>query len=213
MADNSDYLARVELFAGVPRARLDEMAQFCHRQKLQSGEVLLREGEPGRTLFFVIGGVLRVERYTERGGLVHLAVRSAGDTIGELSILTDGYRTAYVVAHTDVRLLAMDRDHFMAYALQQPEVTRALLSTLAERVRETSGLVVSRSANSVEERLVARLLSLVDASGLIELPDSQTSLASQLGCTREALNRGISKLIVDGMIERIDARRYRWVAM
>jgi CRP/FNR family transcriptional regulator, cyclic AMP receptor protein len=213
VAENAQYLAKVDLFSSLPANRLEQLGELCRRIKLAPQEVLLREGESGSTLYIIIGGVMRVERYTLRGDLVHLAMRSAGDTIGELSILTDGYRSAFVVAHTPVKLLVMDRAPFLEYALSEPEVTLNLLSKLAERVKEASELVVSRSSASVEERLIQLMLSIVDATGEIYLSESQTELSTRIGCSRETLNRTIGKLVEDRKLERSGSRRYRWTAV
>ncbi len=213
MAENAQYLAKVDLFASLPAERLDQLGALCTRTKLAPQEILLREGDPGSTLYFIIGGVLRVERYTARGGVVHLAMRSAGDTIGELSILTDGYRSAYVVAHTSAKLLVMERAAFLKYALTEPEVTLALLARLAERVKEASELVVSRSAASVEDRILQLMLSMVDSEGEITLKESQAELANRIGCSREALSRAIAKLVDDRRLDRLSPKTYRWTAV
>jgi CRP/FNR family transcriptional regulator, cyclic AMP receptor protein len=203
----------VSLFADLSEETLVNLGAKCERLRLAAGETLIQEGESGDHLYFVIGGVLRVERYTVRGGTVHVAMRSTGETIGELSILTDGLRTAYVVAHTACRILSMSRTSFQDYALTQPDVVRILLSTLAMRVREATELLVNRSGVSVEDRVLQAMLSLADSKGEISFNESQSEFAERLGCSRETLNRCIAKLVASGKIRKFGPSRYQWNSM
>jgi CRP-like cAMP-binding protein len=72
---------------------------------LPAGSLLFHQGEPGRSLYLVLDGVLEVEVDNER-----VAQVGPGAVVGERAILEQGMRTATLRAVTDCRLAEADVD-------------------------------------------------------------------------------------------------------
>jgi hypothetical protein len=72
---------------------------------LPEGRLLFHQGEPGRSLYLVLDGVLEVKVDNER-----VAQVGPGAIVGERAILEKGLRTATLRAVTDCRLAAADVD-------------------------------------------------------------------------------------------------------
>lgn len=83
-------LARVELFADLPRDELDGLAGHAERRRLGDGDVLFEQGRPASTLYVV-----------ERGGLV---LRADG---GGSSVIVDTLRPGNLVGWSAMREGAM----------------------------------------------------------------------------------------------------------
>src|SRR5207302_7069713 len=60
-----------------------------------------------------------------------------GDAFGEMALLTDEPRSATVKALTDGAVLRLDRNEFQALMAKEPDLARALISMLAQRLRQT----------------------------------------------------------------------------
>jgi hypothetical protein len=71
--------------------------------KLNAGDVLVRQGEPGRDVFLILDGVLLVEKDGER-----LAEYGPGALLGERAHLEQGGRTSSLIAVTSCRIAAVD---------------------------------------------------------------------------------------------------------
>lgn len=209
MATNLEYLRRVPLFKHVQDQRLEALADFAVRVQCEPGELILREGEQGHSLFVLLGGLVRIEKNSERGERVMLAYRRAGDVIGELSLIDEVPRSAFAVAHTRVRMLRLGRSEFRRSIMQDPELSFSLMQSLSERLRESSKMLVDHRTKTVQDRVQDYLIQCADESGRIELPGSQSELASLLGCAREALNRALNHIIKTGLIEKVSATEYR----
>ncbi|WP_051711118.1 cyclic nucleotide-binding domain-containing protein [Andreprevotia chitinilytica] len=128
---------------------IDEVGEFvghCRPETQPAGHCVVREGEPGRSMYIVVAGTLSVQRLTG-GQQVQLAVLEAGDTFGELALLDFGERSASVLALTEVRLLQFERGHMVGIPALQPKLYRNLALMLAERLRETNQLVGSLASN------------------------------------------------------------------
>ena len=102
-------LRGVAMLAPLPVARLEELAMRVHHVAHHAGETIIREGEPGDRFYVIAEGEVDV---TENGRFRR--TEPAGDCFGEIALLRSVPRTATVVARTDVDLLALDRDEFLA---------------------------------------------------------------------------------------------------
>jgi len=102
-------LRGVGMLAPLPVARLEQLARHVVPVRVAEGEPIIREGEIGDRFYVIGAGEVEV---TERG--CFRRTEYAGDCFGEIALLRDVPRTATVVARTDVELLALDREQFLA---------------------------------------------------------------------------------------------------
>ena len=100
--------------------------------EVPSGTVLVSEGDPATGMYLVLSGRLRVQ---DRSGRL-LRVLRAGDVVGELSLLTEGTRTATVSAVRDTRALFVPRAVFLELLHSEPRLLRSLLARLAGQLAE-----------------------------------------------------------------------------
>ncbi|RJS25278.1 cyclic nucleotide-binding domain-containing protein [Corallococcus sp. H22C18031201] len=70
-----------------------------------AGQVVVREGEAGRSMFVVLGGRVSVVRESQDGARDEVGQLGAGEFFGELAMLTGTPRTASVVAMESTELL------------------------------------------------------------------------------------------------------------
>lgn len=77
------------------------------------GHQLFAEGDPGDCLYVLVSGTVRIELL--RGGK-HTPVAKLGDgaVIGEVGLLVKEKRSATAFAETDVKLLSLPREKFLA---------------------------------------------------------------------------------------------------
>ncbi len=86
-------------------------------RELEAGAVLVKEGEPGREVFLLLDGILRVDREGER-----LAEYGPGAVLGERAFLDGGSRTSTLVAVTPCRVAAVDATQLDRDALRELSV-------------------------------------------------------------------------------------------
>jgi CRP-like cAMP-binding protein len=81
-------------------------------RRAAAGDVLVRQGDPGREVFLVLDGVVRVDRDGEQ-----LAEYGPGAMLGERAHLEGGVRTSTLVAVTACRVASVDASQFEHDAL------------------------------------------------------------------------------------------------
>ncbi len=129
------YLRKVSLFAELPVADLERVAEIAQEHGYADGEVIAAEGELGDELHIVIDGSIRVVQDRD-GSEVHLARRSAGEVVGELSIITEEPRVASLVAEGAVRTVGLDRRDFESMLRERPDIALAVMRMLAGRLAQ-----------------------------------------------------------------------------
>ncbi len=124
-------LKGVELFEAVPSDELAAIARIATEVRIEAGRPVLREGEPGDSLYFVVEG--RAAVHKDGRAIAELGERGV---FGELALLDPGPRSASVDATTDLVLLEIKRDDFVEILATHPEVPLGVIKMLARRARE-----------------------------------------------------------------------------
>jgi small-conductance mechanosensitive channel/CRP-like cAMP-binding protein len=131
----------VPVLAALPLDGRRAIAQGAVERLYGNGEMIVKEGEPGESLFIVCRGQVAITI-----GKGHEVARTkAGGYFGEMSLLTGEPRSATVKAVGDCTVLEISADVFRAYVTDRPDVIDQLASAAASRRRE---LDQSRAAAS-----------------------------------------------------------------
>jgi len=193
-SNRRELLSRAPLFEGLAAAALEELEKVAFVKTLVARQPLFHKGEPGRQIYVVVSGRLRVVTTSAEGGDQQFAIMNPGDVVGDVALLAGGLRTATVVAIEDCEVLGLDRREFFAALRAHPDLAIHLLQVLAERLRRLSVLLEDRVFLSARARLAKKLLALADAYGRagpggerIDLPVSQTELGTMVGTSRETV--------------------------
>jgi CRP/FNR family transcriptional regulator, cyclic AMP receptor protein len=136
-----DALARVDLFSGLRKKELKEVATSCREGKYSPGSVLISQGEKGLGLFILTKGTVRITRANSPDGAEEvLGTAGAGDVIGEMALLDDMPRSATVTAVDDVTALVLPFWDFRIILRRilrsDPDVGLDLLAILSRRLRK-----------------------------------------------------------------------------
>ncbi len=126
------------------RPRLDPsqwrtFLQYLTRHEVRSGDLLLKQGEMDRTLYFLGQGTLQVYATGGAPGSSKIAILRAGGMCGEPGLFADGERTANVEAMTPCVVWALRLPRFEELCARAPvialEVLRAAGTVMALRMR------------------------------------------------------------------------------
>src|SRR5688572_4537009 len=106
-------LARVPIFAGLDEEHLRLLTATARRRTLKADEALFYEGDPGQTLYLVLSGEVKIQRFTPSGKVVVIALRGPGEHVGEMALLDGEPRSADAVTSAPTELLMLDRAEFI----------------------------------------------------------------------------------------------------
>jgi CRP-like cAMP-binding protein len=125
-------LQRVPLFSALDPEELHLVARSATKISHAAGDVVFREGEGGDVMIIITVGSVDI-----RTGDSVVAVRRAGEFVGELSILRGKARMADVIAgNSGVSGLVVGSEALRGLVAERPEAASAMLTTLADRIAE-----------------------------------------------------------------------------
>lgn len=201
-------LERVAVLHGLPEAERTRLAEDCRWRSFGRGAEILSAEEDSTDVQFIAAGRVRVTFYSPGGREVTFRELGAGASFGELSAIDGQSRSASVVALDDCAIAVLSRERFWRLLRDSSEVSANVLRSLATLVRDLSTRIVGETTLTVPQRVRAEIVRLARAtepkgnSALISKSPTHAELASQIGATREAVSRELSRMAGDGFVER-----------
>jgi len=137
---NVDFLKNLEFFNALPQADLERLCAMSVDVLLKPGQWLMREGDPGGSLYVIAEGEFEVTQKSGGQEMV-LAVRGQGEVIGEMSLLDNAPRSASVRALKPTRAIMISHDDVDNLLATSPSAALALFHTMTLRVRSNEALL------------------------------------------------------------------------
>lgn len=160
--------------------------------------VLLREGERGSHVLVLVKGLVKVTATSPEGHLSLLAIRTAGDLVGELASMDNEPRIATVTAAGPVRARVVSQAEFRWYLTRHPDVALAVSGSVGAKLRWATRRRIDFGAHDVHVRLARVLLELATTYGIkdgeIGFPLSQPELAALVGAAEPTVHRALAYL-------------------
>ena len=210
--DPVSVLRRTVLFDGFSPADLEELVPGINARPYARGAYIFHEGDPGRSLFVVSRGQVKIGRMGRTGEEVVFAVLAPGDSFGELALFDhDAKRAADAQAMELTECVVIDRDTLLAFLDRHPVFARRVLQMVSRYVRAADATFSEAAFLDIPGRVASKLLELAASRGepagggtriTVRLP--QRTLAGMVGASRENVNRALSRLTAEGTITQLN---------
>lgn len=201
-----DFLKSIPYFSGLSPAELDSIRRRLFEIKAERGEVILLEGEPAESLFFVVSGVVKVFKTSIEGKEQILSIVRPGESFNDVSVFDGGPNPTSAQAMGPVVLYGIKNNDLKVILREHPQVVLNIIKVLAERVRQLVSLVEDLSFRRVIGR-GAKILLEHAGDGTGPRPQlTQQEMAAMAGTVREVVARSLKALEEEGAI-RLDRHR------
>lgn len=117
---------RIPLFGVLPPDVLSELIDKMIPHHLKKHSVVVRQGEPGDSMFVIKNGEVKVTRRDADGKETHLTNLGEGECFGEMALLTGKVRNATVVTVKDCTILELKKNDFEIFRDKNRRLERAL---------------------------------------------------------------------------------------
>lgn len=138
-------LALTTVFAHVEAQLRDDVARKMTTVGLQAGDTLFKENESGIGLYVVRRGKLAVT-IDVKGCETLVKTVETGGVVGEISMLTNGKRTATVRAMSDAVLMHLNEQDYRACFEKCPALQQTVQQLKQVQVKETLNLMKNSKA-------------------------------------------------------------------
>ncbi|MEB3211821.1 MAG: mechanosensitive ion channel domain-containing protein [Leptolyngbyaceae bacterium] len=127
-----DLLQQLPYFAECSTVELRKLVEIGYRRRLEPDEVLYREGDPGDAFYIILSGSVG---YSLNGD-DQFTIMTAGQFIGEFSLMLGIPRTVTVKAFEDTTVFAISPQGFKQILDTQPRLYDLIVTELARHEAE-----------------------------------------------------------------------------
>ncbi|MEU6380435.1 Crp/Fnr family transcriptional regulator [Streptomyces sp. NPDC046909] len=186
----------------------DALLRLGTRRRFGNDEALMLAGSVGDAVFVLIDGVVVVTGETRRGETPLLAIRPAGELVGEMAVLDGNLRTATVSAAGRVVALRIAPGSFIGFLHTHPAAQLQVLRSVVRKLRSATERRIDTSGCDARQRLARVLFELTaeygrprrDGTVVLELSLSQRSLGSLAGAATSTAERLLKELRTEGVL-------------
>jgi CRP-like cAMP-binding protein len=205
-----DLLGSTPLFGALDAEERRSVALEMREVQYAPGQIVFGRGDPGRDIYFVAEGRVRLSVLTPEGRELSFAHAEAGQIFGEIAVLDGGVRTADATAVSKVVAQTLSKSALMRLVETRAPVREAVIKFLCNRVREADQQLEGIALYPIEVRLARFFLAAARQKGpaksgtriTLDLPISQSELALLIGASRPKVNAALALLQDSGAIER-----------
>jgi len=216
-------LSQAPIFAGLPEAELQRLADYCRLEQVARGRHLFRQGDPVRGFFVVRVGSIHVYRRSEEGREQAIHLLRPGDSFAERAMISEAGYPAHARALEESEVILIPVEEFRLHQGERPDLAWRMLSSMSHHLRSLVAQLEGLRFGDVERRLIHWLLQRASTPEAMEAAESvetdggaepaddetpvefdlgltQTALARELATRRETLSRTLHKLQKEGAI-------------
>lgn len=163
--ERARWLGEVDLFDPLASSERRQLAERARTLLYGPGEMVLRQGDEGRSLFVVLRGRIEILVRGADGRRVAVAEMAAGEVIGEMSLLTGEPRSADVRALSEVEVLEVRKEDVRDLLTENEALAGALAEEVSQRVAHRDDVLaqsVPEEPNLTALPLLARIRQFFD---------------------------------------------------
>ncbi len=125
---------KVPLFDDLSQEAFVELVNKLAYHRHVAGQLIIREGDPGRSFYVIVEGKVRIHKTGADGKEITLAHLGEGAFFGEMALLSGAPRTANVVAEEDTEILEVTDVVLRELAGKHPQVISSLKNFYRQRL-------------------------------------------------------------------------------
>lgn len=129
----SHFLHRVSIFSELEEGSIKEVASSLQPLSLPKGSVLYREGDAGDALYIIQSGRVKIVTRKDGGQERVLNYLGRGDTLGEMSLLTDRPRSVTAKVDNNASFLVLYKKDFDVFLKKNPTASLYLSRLISQR--------------------------------------------------------------------------------
>jgi CRP/FNR family transcriptional regulator, cyclic AMP receptor protein len=203
------FVKSFPLFKDLSAEEYEEIAKQIQHRTFAHGIILFHQDMPSsRMLYMIEDGWIRIYSLGRTGTELTLTILGRGDVLGEMSVLDNQYHSATALTLTTTNLWLLPKDNLESLLERSPSISRQLIKILVGRMRTIINHTEALTFQDVPGRLAYEILTLAQRHGTksemhidVDLPLTQSDLATMVGATRESVNKALAMLRSHNLVQ------------
>lgn len=203
----SDFLSQL---AAADQSALLRLAE---RKRFSKGEFVFSTGGPGKNVYFLVRGRVKIYELSPLGREVILWFCFPGEIFGLAEVARGGGRVVNAQACEDSEVIAVSQEQFRAFLKGHPEVAFLSMQVLASRLRVLGEVLANLVSDDVNTRIAKLILRLGARYGKragkeihLDIPLTHQEIADMVGTTRQTVTTVLGQWKRHGVLS-IDSHR------
>lgn len=168
-------------------------------REFTAGAVIFREGDPGRVMFVIQQGRVKISRRFSTGERT-VATLGPGEFFGEMAILNAKPRAATATALEPVQAMELDGHALEGMVARDGDVAMRLIRRLARRLDSANAFIEILLQSDPRARVILGLARAAEESGQrdgdgVRIAGDVASLSRELGLSVESVTEVIARLL------------------
>ncbi len=133
-----DFIRNVYFFNGLTDEEIKSIGNVCHRQTVNTGDIICKEGSEANRFFIILSGAVEVWKDYSLEEPDLLAVHGPGHLFGEMALVDELPRSATVIAREVTELLYIYRDDFQRIIKENSSIALSIMKSVSAMVRKSN---------------------------------------------------------------------------
>ncbi len=187
------------LFSNLEERDFDLIHQPIDDLNISAGSFLYRQGDPGKYLFTLRTGLLKLVKYTPEGNQRIVRLLKAGDVAGLEAIIGSPYQHNAVILH-EAQVCRLPLAVPQLLDRETPRLHKELMSRWQRALDEADIFLTELSTGNARTRMVRLLIHMLNPEQQICFLPGREDLGAMLGITTETASRIIAALKREGIL-------------
>lgn len=209
----TDFLSRLGA------ADADDLVRSSQRRLYARNEFIFKAGDPGRHVYFLQHGRVKIYQPAPEGKDVILWFCFPGDMFGMAEVARGGGRVVHAQACEATEVLVLSQVELTEYLRTHSAAALLIMQVLSNRLRALGDVVVNLINDDAQTRIIKLILRLATRYGVrvdqdihLSIQLTHQEIADMVGATRQTVTSVLSQLQRQGVM-RLENRRIRIESM
>lgn len=209
LSGQTDFLTRLS------DADARDLVQAGQRKLFAKNEFIFKAGNPGRHVYFLQQGRVKICQPAPEGKDAILWFCFAGDMFGMAEVAQGGERIVHAQACEASEVLVLSQTELTDYLETHSAAALLIMHVLAGRLRALGDVIVNLINDDAQTRIIKLILRLATRHGVrvgqdihLDVRLTHQEIADMVGTTRQTVTSVLSQLQRQGLV-RLENRRIR----
>lgn len=172
---------------------ITKIQEVSMTRSYKKGQVLFYEGDARANLYFLISGILRLERNDYTGRFSYLHFEKPKVLVPKIGMFLDKTYNISAIAHTDIKITSIPTKIYEEILTYNNKQLIALIQEQSEIMKSQILKIQKSTANDTEKRVEVTLAILYEKLGEIQYPQKTVHLPFSITINDIARASGASR--------------------
>lgn len=200
-------LKSFEILAKLSDRELKQLEQFMYWRTYKKGQVLFMEGDPRERLYFLVKGIVKVEKVNDEATLAYTDYIRPKMMFPYCGLFFDRTYRVTVTAFTDIEIFYIHTDCFEEMIRRNNPQLLHVIDVLSHIILQHEQRLQELTAVHASERIMYSIRHLMEEFGvkegrniIIDFPMTTTDISKLSGTSRETVSHVINQLKKDEVL-------------